>query len=102
MSRAILQDTTVLVQAFESKFMSLGDLLHMNNSCDKPPLGNVSIFGRLHLYGDVYSSPGVSLRQKQLLMCAFLGEANMPEQLFGHLLAVRKTSLLSEVFVLVA
>ena len=43
---------------------------------------------RLHLYGDIYSSPGISLRQKQLLMCAFLGEANMPEQLFGHLLAV--------------
>ena len=44
---------------------------------------------RRHLYGDIYSSPGLSLAQKQVLMCAFLGEANMHEQLFGHLLAVR-------------
>lgn len=41
----------------------------------------------LHLYGDVYSSPGLSLRQKQLLTCAFLAEAHMPDQLFGHALA---------------
>ena len=45
---------------------------------------------RRHLYGDIYSSPGLSLAQRQVLMCAFLGEANMHEQLFGHLLAVRK------------
>ena len=44
---------------------------------------------RRHLYGDVYSSPGLSLRQKQVLMVAFLGQADMQEQLFGHLLAVR-------------
>lgn len=44
---------------------------------------------RLHLYGDIYSSPGLGLAQKQVLTCAFLGEANMHEQLFGHLLAVR-------------
>lgn len=44
---------------------------------------------RLHLYGDIYSSPGITLRQKQLLMAAFLGEANMHDQLFGHLIAVR-------------
>ena len=44
---------------------------------------------RRHLYGDIYSSPGLSLAQRQVLMCAFLGEANMHEQLFGHLLAVR-------------
>lgn len=42
---------------------------------------------RLHLYGDVYSSPGLDMRQKQLLTCAFLSEANMPDQLFGHALA---------------
>jgi hypothetical protein len=47
---------------------------------------------RLHLYGDIYSSPGLGLAQKQVLMCAFLGEANMHEQLFGHLLAVRPLS----------
>ena len=40
-----------------------------------------------HLYGDVYSSPGVDLRLKQLLMCARLAQANMGEQLFGHALA---------------
>lgn len=43
---------------------------------------------RRHLYGDVYSSPGLALRQKQVLMVAFLGQADMHEQLFGHLLAV--------------
>lgn len=42
---------------------------------------------RQHLYGDVYSSPGLGLRQKQLLTCAFLAEAAMPDQLFGHALA---------------
>ena len=46
------------------------------------------LFHSLHLYGDVYSSPGLQLRQKQLLMVAFLAEANMQEQLFGHLVAV--------------
>ena len=49
-------------------------------SLDPPP-------GRRHLYGDVYSSPGLDLRQKQLLTCAFLAEAAMPDQLFGHALA---------------
>lgn len=47
---------------------------------------------RLHLYGDIYSSPGVSMRQKQLLMAAFLAQANMHDQLFGHLIAVGLTS----------
>ena len=44
---------------------------------------------RRHLYGDVYSSPGLGMRQKQVLMVAFLGQADMQEQLFGHLLAAR-------------
>lgn len=35
----------------------------------------------------MYSSPGLDLRQKQLLTCAFLAEAAMPDQLFGHALA---------------
>lgn len=43
---------------------------------------------RTHLYGDIYSSPGLEMRQKQLLMCAFLGQANMPDELFGHAVAV--------------
>ncbi|KAK9814833.1 hypothetical protein WJX72_012357 [[Myrmecia] bisecta] len=42
---------------------------------------------RMHLYGDIYSSPEVELRQRQLFMCAFLAEANMHEELFGHMLA---------------
>ena len=40
-----------------------------------------------HLYGDVYTTPGLPLATKQLLMVAFLGEAVMPDQLFGHALA---------------
>ena len=44
------------------------------------------------MYGDIYSSPGLSLAQKQVLMVAFLGEANMHEQLFGHLLAVQHSN----------
>ena len=46
---------------------------------------------RNHLYGDIYSSPGLEMRQKQLLMCAFLGQANMPDELFGHAVAVSPT-----------
>lgn len=40
----------------------------------------------IHLYGDVYATPGLPLATKQLLMVAFLGEAGMPDQLFGHAL----------------
>jgi len=43
---------------------------------------------QMHLYGDVYSSPGLDLRRKQLIMCARLAQADMGEQLFGHALAV--------------
>lgn len=43
---------------------------------------------RVHLYGDVYSSPGLDMKQKQLLMVAFLGQANMLEEMSGHALAV--------------
>eukprot|EP00884_Botryococcus_braunii_P017134 jgi/Botrbrau1/4103/Bobra.152_3s0051.1 len=42
---------------------------------------------RTHTYGDVYSTPGLSLRQKQLITSAFLAEADMQLELFGHLLA---------------
>jgi hypothetical protein len=34
----------------------------------------------------VYATPGLPLATKQLLMVAFLGEAGMPDQLFGHAL----------------
>ena len=37
-----------------------------------------------HLYGDIFSSPGLTLRQKEYMMVAFLSEAHMPRQLFGH------------------
>ncbi|KAK9807216.1 hypothetical protein WJX73_010028 [Symbiochloris irregularis] len=43
-----------------------------------------------HAYGDVYSSPGISLRQKELLMCAYLGQANMSDQLFSHIYAAMR------------
>ena len=43
---------------------------------------------RVHLYGDVYSSPGLDMEQKQLLVVAFLGQANMLEEMSGHALAV--------------
>lgn len=42
---------------------------------------------RLHCYGDIYSSPGISMKCKQLLMCARLAQANMGDQLFGHAIA---------------
>ena len=45
--------------------------------------------GRTHLYGDIYSSPGITLAQRQLFMVAFLAEAHMHEELFGHAYAVR-------------
>lgn len=40
-----------------------------------------------HLYGDVYSSPGLSLLQKQYLTVAGLVKSNMMEQLYGHAFA---------------
>lgn len=43
---------------------------------------------RTHLYGDIYSSPGIPLRLKQLLICSNLAMADMPDQLFGHAIAV--------------
>lgn len=53
--------------------------------------------GRLHLYGDIYSSPGLDMQRKQLLTCAFLSEAGMPDQLFGHALAaLRRAPLRGE------
>lgn len=41
----------------------------------------------LHAYGDVMSSPGLDLAQKELLMVSFLAVSDMPDQLFGHILA---------------
>jgi len=42
---------------------------------------------RLHCYGDIYSSPGLSLRQKQLMISGFLAEAEMHDEFFGHCIA---------------
>lgn len=40
-----------------------------------------------HLYGDVYSSPGLPLATKQLLTVTGLADADMPTQLYGHAVA---------------
>lgn len=40
-----------------------------------------------HLYGDVYSSPGLTLLQKQYLTVAGLVKSNMMDQLYGHAIA---------------
>lgn len=42
-----------------------------------------------HLYGDggIYGAPGLSLATKAMLMVCFLGDADMPDQLFGHAVA---------------
>lgn len=50
----------------------------------------LSEYIRRHLYGDVYSSPGLTMAQKQLLTVAFLGEANMHDQLYTHLIAAMR------------
>ena len=57
------------------------------HACTQRPTPPPPPLPRLHLYGDIYSSPGLDLRHKQLLTCAFLSEAHMPDQLFGHALA---------------
>ena len=40
-----------------------------------------------HLYGDVYSSPGLGMLTKQHLTIAGLVKSNMQDQLYGHALA---------------
>lgn len=71
--------------AFELVYGSVTDAVRRKVHSSDPPLGE---WIRLHLYGDVYSSPGIDLRRKQILMCARLAEANMQDQLFGHAIAV--------------
>lgn len=70
--------------AFELVYGGVTDRVRANMQAADPVLQE---WIRRHLYGDVYSSPGLDLRQKQLLTCAFLAEAAMPDQLFGHALA---------------
>lgn len=71
--------------AFELVYAQVTDAVRQRVHSADPVLGE---WIRLHLYGDVYSSPGIDLRVKQLLMCARLSQADMQEQLFGHALAV--------------
>lgn len=70
--------------AFELVYTSVTDAVRKKCHNADPALGE---WIRMHLYGDVYSSPGLDLRSKQLLMCAALAEADMGEQLYGHALA---------------
>ena len=70
--------------AFELVYASVTDPVRAKVHSADPVLGE---WIRLHLYGDIYSSPGLDMRRKQLIMCARLGQANMGEQLFGHAFA---------------
>lgn len=72
--------------AFELVYDIVTDAVRKKVHSADPVLGE---WIRLHLYGDIYSSPGLDLRTKQLLMCARLSQADMMEQLFGHAVAVR-------------
>ena len=88
-ARLLPEDTPAKVggppgDAFELVYASVTDLVRQKMHAADPVLAD---WIRLHLYGEVYSSPGISLRAKQLLMCSFLAEADMLDQLFGHALA---------------
>lgn len=65
---------SVVYEGIEDKVI---DAVHRND----PVLG---IWIQRHLYGDIFSSPGLPLRLMELMMIAFLAEAHMPAQLFGH------------------
>lgn len=78
--------------AFELVYATITDAVRRKVHSADPALGE---WIRMHLYGDVYSSPGLTLREKQLLMCAALAEADMAEQLFGHALAGMRFGLTS-------
>lgn len=73
--------------AFELVYTTVTTAVRRKVHSSDPALGE---WIRLHLYGDVYSSPGLDLRRKQLLMCARLAQANMGEQLFGHAFAAMR------------
>lgn len=79
--------------AFELVYGPVTDKVRHNMHAADPVLGELI---RLHLYGDIYSSPGITLRQKQLLMVSFLGQANMHDQLYGHLIAAFRFGVLEE------
>jgi alkylhydroperoxidase/carboxymuconolactone decarboxylase family protein YurZ len=70
--------------AFELVYQGNTNVVRQKMHKVDPVLGELI---RVQLYGNIYSSPGISLSQKQLLMVAFLAVYDMPDQLFGHLLA---------------
>ncbi|KAK9844679.1 hypothetical protein WJX74_005436 [Apatococcus lobatus] len=67
--------------AFELVYTKITDTVRKKVHTADPVLGE---YIRTHLYGDIYSSPGITLAQRQLFMMAFLAEAHMHEELFGH------------------
>jgi len=91
----LLEDTPAKVggapgDAFDLVYTTVAEPVRRKVHSADPALGQ---WIQLHLYGDVYSSPGLDLRRKQLLMCARLAQADMGEQLFGHALAVSSMAL---------
>lgn len=88
-AKLLPQDTPAKIggppgDAFELVYTTVTNPVRRKVHSADPALGE---WIRLHLYGDIYSSPGLDLRRKQLLMSARLAQANMGEQLFGHALA---------------
>jgi alkylhydroperoxidase/carboxymuconolactone decarboxylase family protein YurZ len=70
--------------AFELVYTTVTDAVRRKVHSADPVLGE---WIRLHLYGDIYSTPGIDLKRKQILMSARLAQASMGEQLFGHAFA---------------
>ncbi|KAH7619545.1 hypothetical protein Ndes2526B_g06524 [Nannochloris sp. 'desiccata'] len=70
--------------AFELVYTTVTDAVRRKCHSADPVLGE---WIRLHLYGDIYSTPGLDLKRKQILMSARLAQASMGEQLFGHAFA---------------
>jgi len=70
--------------AFDLVYANVATAVRKKVHSADPALGE---WIQVHAYGDIYSSPGLDLRRKQLLMCARLAQANMDEQLFGHAIA---------------
>jgi alkylhydroperoxidase/carboxymuconolactone decarboxylase family protein YurZ len=70
--------------AFELVYSTVTDAVRRKVHSADPVLGEWIL---LHLYGDIYSTPGIDLKRKQILMSARLAQASMGEQLFGHAFA---------------
>lgn len=70
--------------AFEAVYGPTTDRVRASMHSADPVVGE---WMRVDLYGDVYSSPGISMRLKEIVACAFLAAADMPDQLLGHAVA---------------